>query len=434
MMAKNSFKFNFTKNRLLKIECPKTKQQLYKDITEKGLILIASYGGSKTFYLGKKIQEKYHRLKIGRFPDLSIVEARVKANELKTLIAKNINPMEEKIRLSKEMTFKALFDKYVDEYAKYHIKKWQEDVSMMERRAKHLYNTKISIIKRDDIQKIFNNLTDNVGKISANRFLQRLTGIFNKAIEWDLLEKNPTRSITKHKEKSRKRFINREEMSRFVEVLNNEPNQKMADLFWILLLTGARKGNVLSMQWQHINLKGKTWYIPNTKNGESQLVHLVDWAIKILTRRKDSNNTESIWVFASNNSKSGHLQEPKKVWKRICQQASLNDLRIHDLRRTHGSWMRKAGADNKMIGKALNHLSSKSTEIYDIIESDQVKEYREKATKIMMDIEENIEAAAVINNTENYIVSLKKRIEELERQLKYSKDAPNNSIINKNYI
>jgi len=420
MMVENLF--NFTKDTLIKIECPKIKQQLYKDTTEKGLILIASYGGSKTFYLAKKIQEKYHRIKIGRFPDLSIAGARVKANELKTLIAKNINPMEEKIRSSKEITFKELFDKYVDEYAKYNIKKWQEDISMMERRAKHLYSTKISVLKRDDMQKIFNNLTENVGKVAANRFLQRLTGIFNKAIEWDLLEKNPTRGITKHKEKSRKRFINGEEMPRFIEVLNNEPNQKMADLFWLLLLTGARKGNVLSMQWQHVNLKDETWYIPHTKNGEPQLVHLVEWAIKILARRKESNNTESIWVFPSDNSKSGHLQEPKKVWKRICEQAALNDLRIHDLRRTHGSWMRRAGADNKMIGKALNHLSSKSTEIYDIIESDQVKEYREKAVKIMMDPQENVPAVATINNSENYTELLKKRIEELEQELKYLKD------------
>lgn len=411
--------FNFTKEALIKIECPQTKQRLYKDSGERGLILIASYGGSKTFYLAKKIQDKYYRIKIGRFPDLTVAMARAKANELKALIAKDINPMEEKIRLSKEITFKELFDKYVEEYAKYNIKKWKEDVTMMEKRAKHLYNLKISSIKRDDMQKIFNNLTENVGKIAANRFLQRLTGIFNKAIEWELLEKNPTRGITRHKEKSRKRFLNKEEMPRFVEALNNEPNEKMADLFWMLLLTGARKENVLSMQWQHIHLTDENWYIPNTKNGEPQIIHLVDWAIKILIKRKAKNTQESIWVFPSDSSASGHVQEPKKVWKKICDSANLHDLRIHDLRRTHGSWMRKAGADNKMIGKALNHLSSKSTEIYDIIENDQVKEYREKAVKIMMNSQEN---ASVVtkhtSNDESYIESLKQRIKELEHELK----------------
>src|SRR5688500_2074275 len=116
--------FNFTKDLLLKIQCPDTKQQVYKDTTERGLILIASYGSSKTFYLAKQVREKYRRIKIGRFPELSIADARIKANELKTLIAKNIDPMEEKAKLSKEMTFKGLFEKYTDEHSKYHIKKW----------------------------------------------------------------------------------------------------------------------------------------------------------------------------------------------------------------------------------------------------------------------------------------------------------------------
>lgn len=416
--------FNFTKDRLIKIEAPKTNQDTYKDLGEKGLILIVSYGGSKTFYLAKKIQQKFCRIRIGRFPDLSLIEARAKAVELKNQIANGINPTKNSKTIplidddtNAEMTFKQLFDKYTSDYAKYNIKKWQEDIVMMDRRAKHLYNTGISSVSRDDMQQIFNLLTENVGKIAANRFLQRLTGIFNKAIEWSLIDKNPTSGIKKHKEKSRKRFINQEEMPRFLAAINAEPNQKMADFFLIALLTGARKGNVLSMQWQNINWEDKTWYIADTKNGEPQSVHLVQDAIKILQNR-NNDNPKSVWVFASNTSQTGHLQEPKKIWKRICQQAKLDDLRIHDLRRTHGTWMRKAGADRDIIGEALNHKSSKSTEVYDIIESDQVKEYREKATKTMMNSPNNRQAHRATNNQEDDVETLRNKIAELERKLK----------------
>ncbi|WP_375327197.1 Arm DNA-binding domain-containing protein [Candidatus Tisiphia endosymbiont of Nemotelus uliginosus] len=81
----------FTKDALYKIEPPKAKRNVYRDTKDTGLILIVSYGGSKTFYLGKKTKKIYKRIKIGRFPDLTVVKARVKAAALKSQIAKGIN-------------------------------------------------------------------------------------------------------------------------------------------------------------------------------------------------------------------------------------------------------------------------------------------------------------------------------------------------------
>ena len=91
----------FTKEILQEIKAPEEKRDIYKDTKEKGLLLIVSYGGSKIFYLGVVLSKKYHRIKIGVFPDLSITDARAKASELKGEIAKGYNPIEEKARLSK---------------------------------------------------------------------------------------------------------------------------------------------------------------------------------------------------------------------------------------------------------------------------------------------------------------------------------------------
>ena len=437
-----SSSFNFTKEAIDKIICPeamqhthegaksktvrpKTVQHIYRDTKESGLVLVASYGNSKTFYLFKTIDSKYRKIKLGTFPNLSISEARTKAADFKAQIRKGINPVE-KLSLSlpdnevdHELTFKELFDKYIDDYAKHKIQRWQHVIADINRQAAHLYDRKISTIKRDDIQKIFNDITQVGKKVMANKCVERFTGIFNRAIEWELLEKNPALGIEKHREKSRTRFLTKEEIPRFLAAINKEPNQKIADFFLISLLTGARKGNVLSMQWQNIYYEDRAWYIPDTKNGEPQLVHLVDDAIKILKKRSDDNNTKSIWVFPSSTSKSGHLQEPKKVWKRICQTAGLDGLRIHDLRRTHGSWMRRAGADREIIGEALNHKSLKSTEVYDIIESDQVKEYREKAMTNLMSLKENKKVQPIrLNKAEGNIEKLKNKIKELEQQVK----------------
>ncbi|WP_375327170.1 tyrosine-type recombinase/integrase [Candidatus Tisiphia endosymbiont of Nemotelus uliginosus] len=377
---------NFTKDALYKIEPPKAKRNVYRDTKETGLILIVSYGGSKIFYLGRMIQKEYYRIKIGRFPDLSIVDARAKAAELKSQIAKGINPTKENNTVSndlddlptpEELTFKELFDKYIDNYAKHNIKRWQDRIAAMDRQAKHFYSLKISDIQRTDIQETFNDLT-NVGKYTANRFLETLSSIFNKAIDWELLEKNPITGIKKHKEQSRDRYITKEEAPRFFQTLEEETNQLMKDFILISLYTGARKSNVLSMRWENISFIDKTWYISDTKNGEPQTVVLIDEAIKILQDRKTQITSE--WVFPSSTSSSGHLQEPKKAWKRICTRAGLKNLRLHDLRRTCGSWMAINGASQYVIGKALNHKNPKSTAIYTRLSLDPVREFMEKAT------------------------------------------------------
>lgn len=379
----------FTKDALIKITTPSTKQDVYRDTKQKGLFLVASYGGSKTFYFGKKIKNLYHKIRIGRFPDLSVMEAREKATELKSQIAKGANPMEEKkVQITNssliELTFKELFDKYINDYAKHNNTSWQDTIDEVNRHAKRFYPIKISAISKADIQEWFIELT-KVGKYTANKTLARLKAIFNKAIEWELISVNPTFSIKKHKEKSRDRYLIREEIAGFFKAVKEETNPIMQDFILVALFTGARKDNVLTMRWEHVSFADKKWYIPNTKNGEPHTVTLSDVVIKILNRRKkESNNSE--WVFPSKASKTGHLVEPKKAIKRVCKKAGIVGLRIHDLRRSHASWMAITGASQYVIGKALNHKDSRSTEAYTKLNWNPVREFVEKATDEIMSI------------------------------------------------
>jgi len=137
-----------------------------------------------------------------------------------------------------------------------------------------------------------------------------------------------------------------------------------------------------------ISFADQKWYIPKikSKNKESYTVILANVAMKILEKRKRESNSE--WVFPSEGSSTGHLREPKKAWRRICQKAELKDLRIHDLRRTHASWMAISGASQYVIGKALNHKDSRSTEIYAKLNFDPVREFVEKAINEIITIAE----------------------------------------------
>ncbi len=388
--------FNFTKEAIAKIVPPKEDRDTYKDTKEPGLILIVSYTGARGFYIAKNIKtasgKKYYRKKIGDFPDLSVAEARAKVAELKTQIAKGFNPYEQLPEEPEEITFKQLLDRYIAEYAQAKIKRWKYIANDMDRQAQDFYDLRISSIQKAEIQKVFNDISSNTGQVTANRFVERMRSIFNRAIDWELIDKNPAVGIKKHKEKARDRYITAEEKEKFLQAVYEESSSVMRDFIFIALLTGARKSNVLSMHWGDISFKNKIWRIPDTKNGEPHNVALSEYAIMILEERAKDQDSE--WVFTSKSSSSGHLQEPKKAWRRICQRAELEDLRIHDLRRTRGSWLAIAGASQYIISKALNHKSPSSTQIYVRLSLDPVREYMEKADNLFNTVKKKEENAA----------------------------------------
>ena len=105
-------------------------------------------------------------------------------------------------------------------------------------------------------------------------------------------------------------------------------------------------------------------------------------AIEILERRKDASNGGE-WVFPGLGS-TGHLVEPKAAWQRICKRAGIEDLRIHDLRRTLGSWQAATGASLPVIGKSLGHKSLGATQVYARLNIDPVRIAVNRAVDAMM--------------------------------------------------
>ena len=103
-------------------------------------------------------------------------------------------------------------------------------------------------------------------------------------------------------------------------------------------------------------------------------------AYQSLKRRK--KDADSVWVFPGT-GKEGHLVDPKKAWLRITKRGGFEDLRIHDLRRTLGSWLAASGVSLPIIGKTLGHKSSQSTQIYARLNLDPVRESLKKATDAM---------------------------------------------------
>jgi integrase len=207
--------------------------------------------------------------------------------------------------------------------------------------------------------------------------------MFNRAIDWGWENANPAHGIKKFKERSRDRFIQSDELPRFFAALGEETSIIVRDYILISLLTGARRSNVLSMRWDEINFDRITWTIPLTKNGESHTLPLVPAAIDVLKTRQKNNINSSPWVFPGTGA-SGHLVETKKPWKRILNKAGIKDLRIHDLRRSLGSWQAATGASLSIIGKTLAHKNISTTAIYARLNIDPVRESMNKATNAIL--------------------------------------------------
>lgn len=380
-MAKNAV--NFTKATLEQAQAPVGEKRFYlHDERESGLILQVTSTGRKTFQLYKKHMGKPVRVTIGTFPELTVEQARKKAREIKVSLNNGENPNDKLKQQRQEMTFSDLFEIYLERHAKPRKKTWQEDETYFKRHLASFGKKRLSTITKGDIAAIHS----RIGKdrpTHANRVLALVSSIIGRGIEYGLYESlNPCRGIKKFAEQARDRFLSGDELTRFFQALEQEPNSTARDFFLVALLTGARRANVLSMRWSDLDLKSQTWRIPETKNGTPQNVPLVGPVLEILQGRRKT--TSSFFVFPGR-GKTGHLVEPKKAWARICQAAGIKGARIHDLRRTMGSWQAKTGASLPIIGKSLNHKSASTTTIYARLDLDPVRSAMETAAAAMLE-------------------------------------------------
>jgi len=382
-MNQRQTKFNFTKKSLDALRLPEKGKRLYVyDTKITGLELMVTDQGAKSFKVYRKFNNKPIRVTLGNYSDLTVEEARDEAQDVMAKMRKGINPNVEKKKIRSEITFEEMFSSFMERYSKPMKKSWKYDEREVSKFLTHWFKRKLSSVTKREVQTLHEKIRTDNGLYQANRILERIKAIYNKAIEWGWEGINPAQGVKKFKEKSRDRFLHPDELPRFFESLDAEPNSTIRDYIYVSLFTGVRKSNVLAMRWEDIHFDRQEWLVPDTKNGEHLRVHLVDTVIDILKTRLDKYGKKE-WVFEGQGT-TGHLVEPKAGWKRILQKAEIKDLRLHDLRRTLGSWQAATGANSYMIGQSLGHKSPHSTAIYARLNLDPVRASVEKATEAML--------------------------------------------------
>ena len=376
-------KIPFTKDEIKGIR-PDQVRVDYQDTKTAGLQLRVTPRGIKTFSFLRRINGSLERITLGRFPEVTLEQARAKIALITAEIVKGENPAKVKRAHRDEPTFAEVFDLFIPGKRKRDGRPLSERTKTDYRDSLRIHLSKIKDLKlsqigRDDVKRIHAAATKK-SPASANRALAIVSSVFNYAIDELGIYggSNPASKIKKNFEAPRERFAQSDEMPRLFAAMAEDP---LGDFFLLALLTGARRANLQAMRKSEISLDEGIWRIPITKNGTSQSVTLSPEAVIILRNRIDA--TDSDFVFPGT-GKTGHLTEPKKAWARILKKAEIENLRIHDLRRTLGSWQAKTGASLTIIGKSLNHKTHQATAIYARLDLDPVRASVNTATTAML--------------------------------------------------
>lgn len=311
--------------------------------------------GEKSFILMYRFSGRLRRLTLGKYPLLSLSQARKKAREALGQVAQGNDPAAEKSLARKAQTFEELANLYIERYAKTKKKpkSIHEDRRILKADLLPAFGTTKAVeIRKADIIELLDTIAyDRNAPIMANRTQALLSKIFNFGVSRDLLPFNPCSGLEpRGVEKSRERVLTDEEIKALWLELE-EKSEPTASLYRLLLLTGQRSAEVKSVRWTDID--DDFWTIPEdfTKNGKEHKVPLSTQAMAVLDRIRPENCPDE-YVFPSRNG--GHIIWLQKTNQRLHKKLGFH-FTPHDLRRTVATSLSQLGIDDVLIARILNH-------------------------------------------------------------------------------
>ncbi len=202
------------------------------------------------------------------------------------------------------------------------------------------------------------------GKGTATRTVGLLGGIFSFAVEEGWLTENPVRGVKRFRDRRNERFLDADELARLGKALAEAEaqgeNPYALAIIRLLILTGARKGEIEQLKWDEIDRQFQYLRLGDSKTGQ-KLIVLNAAALAILDSFEC--DTDSDYVFPATKSE-GWYQGTPKAWGKLRQSAGLSQVRLHDLRHSFASVAAKEGTSLQLIGALLGHKHSATTARY----------------------------------------------------------------------
>lgn len=386
--------FNFTEAKLRALPLPDAGQRVtYRDTKQPGLQLRVSAGGAKTFSVYRRVRNgPPERVTIGRWPDITVEDARRLAVGFVAKLASAESPAAARRAVRGEMTFGELYDAYLKDRVTAGKKRpdlirglWELYLGPLPDVPRKAHATerkkpaegvdwsgkRVSEITVTTLAQLHRRICAAGKERTANKVVALVRAIYGYGLDHRIVTDNPAIGVTFAPEHERARFVQGAELPRFLAALAEE-EQPWRDYFTVLLYVGYRRAAVAAMRWSDIDLKAGIWRVPGerAKNGDPIILPVAGPAlVTLLTRNKERESDE--WVFPGG-GRAGHITSPRDAWSRLLARAGIDNLWLHDLRRTLGSWLAMSGVSLPAIGRALGHKDSRSTEVYARLQTEAV--------------------------------------------------------------
>ncbi|NTB98307.1 tyrosine-type recombinase/integrase [Agrobacterium tumefaciens] len=379
-------------------EPPAKGNKIIYDTEVAGFGLRITAAGSRSFILNYRTTSGIERrYTIGKYPEWKLAAAREAAKELKRSIrSEHRDPVAEIKKKRDDVKMDELCDVFIAEHLPRKALATQRDYRQIinDYIRPELKHTPVAAVEFKDADRIFRKVSKSGKKTAANRTMSVLSKMFTEAQKRGWANHNPTKGIEKNDETKRERFLDAEELARLIEALRGLEDRQAANIFRLILLTGARKTEILAATWDMFDLKAGVWTKPShhTKQKKTHKVPISAPARQLLSEIFETSGDEkSQYVFpAKFASTKENTKEPrpyrsnvKNQWAAVLKAAELKDLHIHDLRHSFASFLVAEGMSLPLIGRLLGHTQAQTTHRYAHLGLDPLRAAAERVGNIV---------------------------------------------------
>jgi integrase len=354
--------------------CPTgRKKETFWDTEQRGLILECQISGKATFamrWTDENGVQRQHR--IGRRGEITLAQARKIAQRLRSEITLGQNPAAQRERRKAVPLYAKVAQQQVAEAKTYQRSWWSVEGILRRHILPRFGNRRLDDIKPQEIARWLGELSATYKPATVEKIRAVLHRSFELAKRWNVPggESNPVHGLPRQRySNARQRYLTADEIQRLRLACENSSNPQLKHIVGLLLLTGARKGELLNAKWEHVDLERRLWFIPQTKNGRSRHVPLSAPAMAIIQQ------LPRVCEYLVPNLKTCRpFVSIKWTWDKARVEAGLRDVRCHDLRHASASLLAAAGVDLFTIGRLLGHTDYKSTQRYAHLANDRLFE------------------------------------------------------------
>jgi len=349
---------------------PSFKDVIIWDKDVPGFGLKVTPAGKRTYFLYYRTRENQQRRPaIGSAQALKPEAARAIAKRWLAEVAQGLDPSLTRSQDRAAPNVSTLCDRYLDEHAQ--TRKKATSIRNDQRLIKDhirpaLGSKKVAAVTRADIAALHNGMRDT--PYYANRMLALASKMFGLSERWGVRPdgSNPAKNIDRFNEEKRERYLSPSEVQRLWEVLNSDAGRKVASAsalaaIKLLMLTGRRLTEVLTLEWQWIDLDARLMRLPDTKTGA--LTVSLNTSATALLRELREASVDARFVIPGM-VKGRALVNLQKPWRAVRALAKLDDVRLHDLRHTFASVGAGMGMSLPMLGRLLGHSQAATTSRY----------------------------------------------------------------------